>query len=116
MAGKIEDLCCNEGPDGKMYLDAEQPEYGMWGRMRLEYLKTHLPDEYMRLLRDGALNHHLNFVERRAISMMDYIVSQYAKADGVTEELKDRNPMEWVGLMNNYRHEAAKVVEETIIR
>ena len=116
MAVKKEDLCHIKGPDGKMYLDFEQPDYGLGGQKRLAYLKTHLPDEYMELLQAGKLNHYLNQLERRAVSTMDYIVEKYAKHDGVTEELKQRDPMEWIGLMNNYRHEAAKVVEETLIR
>ena len=116
MSAKKEDLCYIKGPDGKMYLDFEQPDYGLWGQKRLAYLKKNLPDEYMELLKAGDLNHHLNKVERRAVSMMDYIVEKYAKHDGVTEDLKKRDPLEWIGLMNNYRHEAAKVVEETLIR
>lgn len=46
---------------------------------------------------------------------MERIVSSMAKKDGLTENMKDSDPMKWVGLMNNYRHEADKVIREMYI-
>ncbi len=110
-----EDMFLVEGPDGKMYLDGEEPDYGMWGRKRLHYLKTELVDEYWELIHRCDLNHHLNKIEREAIRMLDDLVKESAKRHGVTEELKNSDPMTWIGLMNNFRHEAEKVVEELVI-
>ena len=59
----------------------------------------------------GKLNSHLAEIEQTALSRMDQVVAQMAKTEGVTEELKARDPMKWVQLMNNLRNAA----EETIL-
>ena len=63
------------------------------------------------LLTSGKLNGHLAEVEQTALSRMDQMVAQMAKNEGATEELKARDPMKWVQLMNNLRNAA----EETIL-
>ena len=115
MAVKKEDLCYIKGPDGKMYLDFEQPEYGEWGAARLRYMKQYLPDELMELLRNCNLNHYLNKLDRRAMDTYELLVARKAKQHGVTEDLKERDPMQWIGLMGNIQHEVTQIIEETFI-
>ena len=87
-------------------------EIGRFGRMRWEYLKNHRRGEYIRLLMDGKLNEHLHEVEEECYARMELLVEQMKAVAGITEELKAREQMKWVRLMNNVRSS----VEEIIIR
>ena len=66
---------------------------------------------YTNLLTTGQLHSHLMEIEQTARSRVEQIVSQMAKAAGVTEELKAADQMKWVGLMNNFR----AVAEEQVL-
>lgn len=105
----------HEGPDGKMHPDLVEPEYGEWGAVRLRYMKQYLPEELMELLRNCELNHYLNKLDRRAMDKFELLVAQKAKQHRVTEELKERDPMQWIGLMGNIQHEVTQIIEETFI-
>ncbi len=105
------------GADGLYYPDLKLPEgthyeIGRFGRMRWEYLKNHRRGEYIRLLMDGKLNEHLHEVEEECYERMELLVEQMKAGAGITEELKARDQMKWVRLMNNVRSS----VEEIIIR
>ena len=91
----------------------EKPEatFGKYALLRQNYLKIHRKGLFSRLLMNGGLIPHLTEIELAARERMDLMVSQMAAAQGVTEELKARDQMEWVGRMNNIRHSA----EETIL-
>lgn len=91
----------------------EQPEMplGKYGRMRKTYLKEHRPILYNRLLMSEKLYPHLLEIDRTANSRLEQLMPELARAAGVTEELKARDPMKWVQLMNNLRNAA----EETIL-
>lgn len=105
------------GADGLYYPDLKLPEgthyeIGRFGRMRWEYLKNHRRGEYIRLLMDAKLNEHLHEVEEECYERMELLVEQMKAGAGITEELKARDQMKWVRLMNNVRSS----VEEIIIR
>ena len=105
------------GADGLYYPDLELPEgthyeIGRFGRMRWEYLKNHRRGEYIRLLMDGKLNEYLHEVDEECYERMELLVEQMKAGAGITEELKAREQMKWVRLMNNVRSS----VEEIIIR
>lgn len=85
--------------------------HGKYALLRKKFLKEHRRITYTNLLTSGKLNGHLAEIEQTALSRMDQMVEQMAKAEGVTEELKARDPMKWVQLMNNLRNAA----EETIL-
>lgn len=103
----------NLGTDGKRYPDPVEPIYGEWGAKKLRELKKYIPEEYQKLVVAGELNAYLNREEEQRQDMIEGIVRQLAQHDGVTEELKNRNPMEWVGLMNNYRHTAEELLSDS---
>ena len=84
---------------------------GKYAELRREYLKKHRRVLYTNLKTSGKLAEHLAEIEQTALSRMDQMVAQMAKTEGVTEELKARDPMKWVQLMNNLRNAA----EETIL-
>lgn len=83
---------------------------GRYGRMRQEYLKKHRKAFYTNLILDGRLNQHLHQIEEECHQRLDMIMEQMKVNEGVTEELKARNQMLWVGKINNIR----ACVEEVI--
>ena len=108
------------GADGLYYPDLELPEgthyeIGRFGRMRWEYLKTHRRGEYIRLLMDGKLNEHLHEVEEECNERMELLVEQMKAGAGITEELKARDQMKWVRLMNNVRGLVEEIIKRTDI-
>ena len=70
---------------------------------------------FTNLLTSGRLNQHPIEIEQAALSRMELLTSQMAKAEGVTEELKASDPMKWTGLMNNIRHAAEETVLNELI-
>ena len=97
-------------PDLKL---SEQPEapIGKYGRMRQRYLKEHRPGLYSSLILSEKLYPHLLEIDRAARERMDAMLPRMMEAAGVTEELKARDPMCWVGLINTLKAQA----EENII-
>ena len=88
---------------------------GKYGRMRLRYLQDHKSDLYAVLLRDGKLYAHLLEVEDAASDLLDNMMPDVAKAAGATEELKARDPMRWVGLMNNCKAQIEEIIFAELI-
>jgi len=84
---------------------------GKYALLRKNYLKQHRRILFVNLLTSGKLNEHLTEIEQTAQERMELITRQMAVAQGVTEQMKAENQMQWVGLMNNIRHSA----EETIL-
>ena len=95
-----------------MTITNESNPLGKYGRMRRTYLEEHQKAFYIQLQARGELWQHLREVDEQAQSMVNTIVARMAEIDGVTEELKATDQMQWVGLMNNYRHCA----EESVVR
>ena len=90
----------------------EEPvPHGKYALLRKKFLKEHRRIAYTNLLTSGQLSSHLSEIEQTALSRLEQMVTQMAKAEGVTEELKERDPMKWVGLMNNLQNAA----EETVL-
>ena len=96
--------------------DLELPEesrpIGRWGRMRREYLREHKPIQYNCLLLSGKLWTYLADLNEQAQDRLEQMIDQMKAAEGMTEGLKDADPMAWVGAMNNIRNRA----EESILR
>ena len=95
--------------------DEEQVEIGIWGMRHLEYIKHHRKGFYTSLLVGCELNRYLADVNRQADEMFDTLISQYKTAEGITEQLKADNQMEWVARMNNIRSRATEIVDHDII-
>lgn len=80
----------------------------------LQYIKTHRKVFYTNLLTSGKLNEHLLEIDEHAQNMRENIIKQMAESEGVTEGLKEQNPMEWVRKMNNIRNRAEEFVNAEI--
>ena len=96
-------------PDLTIPPEEERP-IGVWTHRRRQYLKQHHKILYYDLLTSGKLRSHLADMEEEAQSLFLRLVKEYAEREGVTEQLKAENPMEWVQKMNNIRSRAAESV------
>lgn len=93
----------------------ELPAIDIWGQWRKRYLKEHHQALYTALLLSGKLNGHLSEVDKQAESMFSQLVKQMAEQEGITEQLKAKNQMEWVGQMNNIRNRVEEIICNELI-
>ena len=107
------------GVDGIYYPNLvstdEEPHYGKYGMMRKTYLKEHRPAMYSLYMLEGRLTEHLNAVDDEAQERMDILVRQMMEKQGVTEELKVRDQMVWVGAVNNIQNAAEEIALKELI-
>ena len=90
-------------------------EIGVWGWRRKMYLKDRRKGTYNALLMKGTLTQHLIDTNAAALDMMETLVKQMAASEGVTEDLKHRDQMAWVGAMNSIRNRADEIVRAELI-
>lgn len=88
---------------------------GVWGQRHLRYIRQHKRILYTNLLTSGKLNSYLADIDEQAKDLFFRLVKQMAECEGVTEQLKAENQMEWVGAMNNIRHRAMEIVNTELI-
>ena len=96
-------------------LPPESPGIGIWGISCRNYLQKHLNGIYTGLLLSGKLNAHLEEIDRAANEMFDLLIRQHAAREGVTEELKAEDQMEWVRRMNCIQERVTEVICQEII-
>ena len=95
--------------------EEEQRFIGVWGQRHLRYLKAHRRGVYLNLLTSGRLNDYLVDIEEQAQERFERIVEQIKQAQGITEQLKAENQMEWVARMNNIQACAREIVDRESI-
>ena len=93
----------------------EERPIGIWGKRHVRYLKQYHKVRYFNLLTSGELNCYLTDIDEQAEDMFFRLVKQMAEGEGVTEQLKAQNQMEWVGRMNNIRNIAAEIINHELI-
>ena len=93
----------------------ESPKVGRWGMLCFNYLRKHREALYSIMLMENTLNPHLEEVDRHAQEMEQQLISQLAQQEGVTEQLKAENQMEWVARMNSIRNRADEIVLNDLI-
>lgn len=101
-------------PDLTLPTEAEQP-IGIWGQRHARHLKQHHKVLYMNLLTSGKLNSYLADIGEQAEDMFSRLVKEMVAHEGVTEQLKAENQMEWVGHMNNIHNRATELVTAELI-
>ena len=89
--------------------------FGKYGLLRLRYLKEHRSTVWAELVMEGKLYSHLLEVEDAANDLLDSMMPKMAKAAGATEELKARDPMRWVGLMNSCKAQVEEIIFAELI-
>ena len=102
----LPDLACS---------DEKEQHIGLWGQRHLRYLKQHRKVLYYNLLTSGKLNDYLADIDKQAENMFSRLVKQMADREGVSEQLKADNPIQWVGKMNNIRNSVAETIYSEII-
>ena len=114
----------NNGPDyvlvGDYYFPAlilaeDSRPVGRWGRMYKRYLKKHHSARYQALLLSGRLNTYLADTDAQAEEQLELLTQQMAEREGMNEELKAANQMEWVQRMNRIQNRAEEVIKTTLI-
>ncbi|MEF2766423.1 MAG: TnpV protein [Dorea phocaeensis] len=95
--------------------EEEQRFIGVWGQRHLRYLKEYCRRVYLNLLTSGRMNDYLADIEEQAQERFERIVEQMKQTQGVTEQLKSENTLEWIGRMNNIQSCAREIVDREII-
>ncbi len=95
--------------------EKESKPVGVWGQRHLRYLKQHRKVLYTNLLTGGKLNSYLADIDEQAEGMFLRLVKQMAEREGVTEQLKAENQMEWICRMNSIRSRVAEIVNAELI-
>ena len=93
----------------------ESPQVGIWGQRRLQYLRTNERVLYTTMLIGDTLKVHLEEVDKSAEEMFNQLIVQLKAQEGVTEELKANDQLEWVQRMNNIRNRVAESVYKELI-
>ena len=93
----------------------EAPRIGKYGTLRHQYLRSSHRGIFDGMLLEGTLNAHLEEIDRQANEMMELLTAQMAQAEGVTEQLKASDQMQWVVRMNGIRVRAEEIVLNDIV-
>ena len=93
----------------------EEQSIGIWGQRHLNYLKQHQKASYTNLLTSGRLNTYLADINRQAQERFERLIEDMKQAQGITEQLKAENALEWTGHLNNIRTCAREIVERELI-
>ena len=95
--------------------EASNRNTGKYGRMRHRYLKEHRPVLYSTMILDGTLWEHLAEVDIACNNRLDVLISGMQEKQGITEALKARDAMAWIGAMNNIRSSAEEIVLRELV-
>ena len=95
--------------------EEETQPIGLWGQRHKQYLKEHRHIVYTTMLIDETLNRYLADINQQAEQMFHRLIEEMVQKQGVTEQLKAEQPMEWIGLMNNIQAYAREIVNNKII-
>ena len=93
----------------------ESKPIGIWGQRHARYLKQNRKVLYMNLLTSGKLNAYLANIDKQVQERFERLIEGMKQTQGITEQLKTENALEWGGRMNNIRACAMEIVNEEII-
>ncbi len=93
----------------------KSPQIGIWGQRRLQYLRANKRVLYTSMLMDGILKDHLEEVDKSANEIFKQLTTQMQLQEGITEELKANNQLEWVRRMNSIRNRAVEMIYKELI-
>ena len=93
----------------------EEQAIGIWGQRHLDYLKQYRKVTYTNLLTSGRLNAYLADIDRQAQERSHRLIEDMKQSQGITEQLKAENALEWTGKVNNLSVYAREIVEQEII-
>ena len=102
-------------PNIKLPPEEANVRLGKWGMLYKDYLQMNKKVFFNTLLMQGKLYQHCVEVEKQANEMLELLIEQMKKVEGVTEQLKEENQMEWVQRMGNIEARAREIVCEELI-
>ena len=88
---------------------------GLWGKRHYNFLKKNNPTVINVMRLNGTLEQYLTNLDQNAQEMFELLTKQYAELEGITEELKAKNQMEWIRSMNSIRNRAEEIVLSEVI-
>ena len=88
---------------------------GVWGQRHYAYLKKHSPTVINVMRMNGTLEQYLTDIDQDAQEMFDLLMKQYAEIEGITEQLKAENQMDWVCKINNIRDRINEIIYKELI-
>jgi len=88
---------------------------GIWGQRHYDYLKKKKPAVINVMRMKGTLEQYLMDIDRDAQDMFDKLTKQLAENEGINEELKSADEIEWIRSMNNIRNRAEEIVLREVI-
>lgn len=102
-----------------LYLEKEEYEndyiIGKYGHLRLEYLKSQKKAEYIIMFMNKTLRKHIVETDKQAKIRFEIFMKQMLEKNPIDEDLKNTNPLKWIGLMNNYKHSVEKIIFKELI-
>lgn len=102
-------------PNLTLLPEEENIKLGKWGMMHKDYLLKNKKVLFTTLLIQDELYQHCAGVEKQARNMFDTLVEQMKKSEGVTEQLKEENQMEWMCRVQNIEVRAMEIINSEII-
>jgi hypothetical protein len=105
---------------GEIYLPLiavpeEKREIGFYGSLHRNYLKDYKSGLYSYLTLSGKLWTYLADLNEQCLERRDFLMEQIMEQEGITEELKSRDQMEWVRRANNARSRVDEIINEISI-
>ena len=102
-------------PNLKLPPEEANVRLGKWGMMYKDYLQKNKKVFFNTLLMQGKLYQHCAEVEKQANEMFELLLEQMKESEGVTEQLKEENQMEWVQRMGNIETRVREIVREELL-
>lgn len=95
----------------------DYPNYilGKYGRLRLQFLKENKPIIYQEMLLNNTLRKHIVETDMKAKKQVEELITSFKKHSNLTENMKDTDPLYWVGMMNNFKNQAEEIVFKELI-
>ena len=88
---------------------------GRYGKLHSIFIKENRPAFYSMKMLNGTWLAYLEEIDITAKEMVDMLITDMAVEQGITEELKAKNQMAWVGAMNNIRHSAEEILYRDLL-
>ena len=86
-----------------------------WGRARMKYLEQEKAEFLKNLLMKGEVMKHLFSIQTEVEKFWEIEKPKMMKVMGLTEELKEKDQMEWVRLMNSLLSSLREITYNQII-
>ena len=112
---KSKSYICFKFQSSNFSLPSDAGDIGFWGRRRREFLREHRPVTFNQLVLSGERFKYLALFNQEATERLESLIQAMKVAQGITEELKGRDQMAWVGAMNNIRACAEEIVYAELV-